>query len=146
MIEVKKDIFFSSKLEDMEFDVVFDFIKDSYWGNTRKKKEQRKAMQHSLNFGLFYQNQQIAYSRVMTDGVFFAYLLDVFVLPSFQGKGLGKVLIRNILNFNTLKDIDKWMLATRDAHELYMQFGFEIVKDPSKLMDKLSPRAKKIYE
>jgi N-acetylglutamate synthase-like GNAT family acetyltransferase len=82
----------------------------------------------------------------MTDMVFFAYLLDVFVIESFQGKGYGKLLIEKILNYPTLKNIDKWMLATKDAHEWYHQFGFTSVKDPSKLMDKVSARAKKIYE
>jgi GNAT superfamily N-acetyltransferase len=82
----------------------------------------------------------------MTDKVFFAYLLDVFVIESHQRKGLSKVLIDKILNYPDLKNIDKWMLATKDAHELYKTFDFVMVKSPEKLMEKLSPRAKKIYE
>lgn len=130
----------------MELEMIYDFIKKSYWGHLRTLEEQKTAMDNSINFGLFYQNKQIAYSRVMTDMVFFAYLLDVFVIESFQGKGYGKLLIEKILNYPNLKNIDKWMLATKDAHELYHQFGFTSVKDPSKLMDKVSARAKKIYE
>ena len=146
MTEIQKDIFYSTALEDMDLRQIYDFVKHSYWGHSRTLPEQKKAMQHSLNFGLFYKGEQIAYSRVMTDMVFFAYLLDVFVIEAYQGKGYGKLLMRKILNEPSLKNIDKWMLATRDAHGLYQQFGFDTVKDPSKLMDKMSPRAKKIYE
>ena len=146
MIELENDIFFSSHNEDMDLDTIFNFVKKSYWGRSRTIEEQQIAMDNSINFGLFFNGNQIAYTRVMTDKVFFEYVLDFFVLENFQGKGLGKLLMSNVLNFSSLKEIDKWMLATKDAHGLYSQFGFEVVKDPSKLMDRMSNRAKEIYE
>ncbi len=146
MIELENDIFFSSHNEDMDLDTIFNFVKKSYWGRSRTIEEQQIAMDNSINFGLFFNGNQIAYTRVMTDKVFFAYVLDFFVLENFQGKGLGKLLMSNVLNFSSLKEIDKWMLATKDAHGLYSQFGFEVVKNPSKLMDRMSNRAKEIYE
>ena len=99
-----------------------------------------------MNFGLFKNEKQIAYARVMTDRVFFAYLLDVFVVEEEQGNGYATILIDKILNDPRLKDIDRWMLATKDAHSLYEKFGFELVKSPEKLMDRMSERAKLIYE
>lgn len=146
MIEIQKDIYFSSNKEDMNLDSIYDFISNSYWGALRTIEEQNTALQNSINFGLFYNDTQIAYARVMTDKVFFAYLLDVFVIEQHQGKGYSKLLIDKILNYPELKNIDKWMLATKDAHNLYEKFGFETVKDSSKLMDKMSARAKKIFE
>lgn len=146
MIELENDIFFSSHNEDMDLDTIFNFVKKSYWGRSRTIEEQQIAMDNSINFGLFFNGNQIAYTRVMTDKVFFAYVLDFFVLENFQGKGLRKLLMSNVLNFSSLKEIDKWMLATKNAHGLYSQFGFEVVKDPSKLMDRMSNRAKEIYE
>ena len=146
MTELENDILFSSLNEDMDLDTIFNFVKNSYWGRSRTIEEQQIAVDNSINFGLFFNGNQIAYTRVMTDKVFFAYVLDFFVLENFQGKGLGKLLMSNVLNFSSLKEIDKWMLATKDAHGLYSQFGFEVVKDPSKLMDRMSNRAKEIYE
>ena len=146
MIELQNGVFFSTITEDMDLKAIFKFVKNSYWGKTRTIEEQDIAIKNSMNFGLFINNKQIAYSRVMTDKVFFAYLLDVYVEKEFQGKGYGKLLMDKILNFPALKHIDKWMLATKDAHELYQKFGFEVVKDPGKLMDKMSERAKNIYE
>ena len=78
--------------------------------------------------------------------IFFTYLLDVYVIDEEQGKGYGKILMEKVLNFPSLKKIDRWMLATKDAHSLYEKFGFELVKSPEKLMDKLSKRARLVYE
>lgn len=146
MIEIKEDIFFSSSKDDMDFEMIFAFIKSSYWGNTRTKEEQRMAMDNTINFGIFHHKKQIAYARVMTDNVFFAYLLDVFVIKEYQGRGFSKLLLDKVLNYTVLLNIDKWILATRDAHELYTKFGFTQIKSPEKLMEKLSERAKLIYK
>ncbi len=146
MIKVEEDIYFSSKTEDMDLDMIFNFVKNSYWGSLRSYDEQKIALENSINFGLFKNGKQIAYSRVMTDMIFFAYLLDVFVVDEEQGNGYGQLLMDKILNYPSLKRIDKWMLATRDAHSLYEKFGFEVVKSPEKLMDRMSDRAKEIYE
>jgi GNAT superfamily N-acetyltransferase len=146
MIKLQDNIYSSNRYEDMDLELIFQFIKNSYWGHLRTYEEQKIAAENTLNFGLFKEGKQIAYARVMTDRVFFAYLLDVFVVDEEQGKGYAKLLMNQILNDERLKDIDRWMLATKDAHSLYEQFGFEIVKSPEKLMDRMSERAKLIYE
>jgi len=146
MTEIKDSIYFSTDTKDMDLNTIYNFVKHSYWGKGRTLAEQNIALQNSINFGLFHNNKQIAYTRVMTDKVFFAYLLDFFVIEDYRGKGFGKLLMEKVLNFEPLKKIDKWMLATKDAHGIYSKFGFEAVKDPSKLMDRMSHRAKEIYE
>ena len=80
MIEVEKDIYFSTNPKDMDMDLIYDFIHNSYWGKNRTFEEQKKAVESTLNFGLFHNGNQIAFTRVMTDFVFFAYILDVFVI------------------------------------------------------------------
>ena len=146
MVEVKDGIFFSANKEDMDVNMIFDFVKNSYWGYLRTFEEQKIALQNSMNFGLFYDNKQIAFARVMTDFAFFAYLLDVFVINEHQGKGYSKILLENILSYPTLKSVDKWILATKDAHGLYSKFGFEPLKKPELIMEKMSERSKKIYQ
>jgi len=146
MLEIQKDIFFSSEKKDMDINVIYNFIKQSYWGTARTFEEQKIAVENTLNFGLFYQGNQIAFARVMTDYVFFAYLLDVFVIEEHQGKGFSKLLVNQIINHESIKNVDKWMLATKDAHSLYEKFGFEPIKNPTMLMEKLSDRAKQIYK
>jgi hypothetical protein len=63
----------------MDLEMIFKFIKKSYWGTLRTLRtfeEQRKANENTLNFALFKDHKQIAFSRVMTDKVFFAYLSE----------------------------------------------------------------------
>ena len=146
MIEVQKDIYFSSNKNDMDMELIYNFIHNSYWGKSRTFEEQKKAVENTLNFGLFHNDKQIAFTRVMTDFVFFGYILDVFIIDEYQGKGLSKLLMHNILNHEPIKNVDKWILATRDAHGLYAKFGFESLKNPDMIMEKMSERAKKIYQ
>ncbi|WP_408031912.1 GNAT family N-acetyltransferase [Tenacibaculum xiamenense] len=145
MIKIKDDLLFSTSHSDMDLDMIYGFIKESYWGQGRTFEEQKKAIENTLNFGLFHNEKQIAFARVMTDKVFFAYLLDVFVTEEERGKGYSKILVNEILNVPELKNVHKWMLATKDAHTLYEKFGFELVKRPNMLMEKMNDTAKKIY-
>lgn len=145
MTEVQKDIYFSNKGKDMDLDLIYNFIKNSYWGKLRTFEEQKKAVENTLNFGLFHNGKQIAFARVMTDYVFFAYILDVFVIEDYRGNGYSKLLMKHILNNESIKKVDKWILATQDAHSLYAKFGFESIKNPTMLMEKMSDRAKEIY-
>ncbi|SEC86706.1 Acetyltransferase (GNAT) domain-containing protein [Tenacibaculum sp. MAR_2009_124] len=145
MIKIKDGIYFSSSYDDMDIHMIYKFIKESYWGKRRTFEEQKTALENTMNFGLFYKEKQIAFARVMTDKVFFAYLLDVFVIDKERGKGYSKVLLNQILNFSELKGIHKWMLATKDAHNLYEKFGFELIKSPKMLMEKMNDTANEIY-
>ena len=146
MIELQKNIYYSVETKDMDLDTIYNFIKDSYWGTSRTFEEQKTVLHSSINFGLFHNNKQIAYCRVMTDKVFFFFFLDVFVLDEYQGNGYSKLLIDQVLKHKPLVNIHKWMLATKDAHGLYEQFGFHKVKNPAMLMEKMSGTIKKVYE
>ncbi|MGY0425800.1 MAG: GNAT family N-acetyltransferase [Polaribacter sp.] len=143
---IKNNIYFSAQTKDMDLEMIFKCIKNSYWGVLRTYEEQKIAIENSINFGLFKNGKQIAYSRVVTDKIFFAYLCDVFVIEEEQSNGYSKLLLGKILNFPIVKNIDKWMLATRDAHSLYEKFDFQLVKSPEKLMEKMNKRGKIIYE
>ena len=129
----------------MEVELIYNFVSNTYWGKNRSFEEQKKAMKSTINIGMFMGENQVAYCRVMTDKMFFAYLLDMLVFEEYQGKGYSKKLLDFVMDMTDLKIIDKWMLATADAHKLYEKFGFEKVKSPEKLMEKLSERAKEVY-
>jgi GNAT superfamily N-acetyltransferase len=146
MNKIRDDLFFSDNRKDMDIELIFNFLKNTNWGGLRTIEEQKKANENTLNFGLFKNGNQIAFSRLITDKVFFAYVLDVFVIDEEQGKGYSKILIDHIMNYPELQKIDKRILATKDAHSLYEKFGFEKIKKPEMLMEKMLDRVKKIYE
>ena len=73
-------------------------------------------------------------ARVVTDGAAFAWLCDVYVEPAYRGQGLGKRLIRAVVEHPDLQGVTQWLLATRDAHGLYARFGFEPLDRPERWM------------
>jgi GNAT superfamily N-acetyltransferase len=77
---------------------------------------------------------QVGFARVLTDATRFAYVCDVIVREDCRGQGLGKLLMRAIMGHPELRLVRRWMLATRDAHTLYAQFGFAALPKPEMWM------------
>lgn len=95
---------------------------------------------HFLNFGAYDSNgQQAGFARVVTDYGQFAYIGDVFVLPRYRGQGLGKALIKPIMQHPRLAHRRRYALDTGDAHGLYAQYGFRNLSDPTVHMEILNP-------
>ena len=109
----------------LDLDVIHGFLYHCYWSPGIPRELVAQAIDHSLNFGLYEENQQLGFARVVTDYTSFAYLADVFVLPTQRGHGLGVWLIECIMACPALQSIRSFTLATRDAHGLYRKFGFE---------------------
>jgi len=73
---------------------------------------------------------------VVTDRATFAYLADVFVLDEHRGQGIGKWLLEVILSHPDLQGLRRWMLATRDAHDLYRRYAFTELTRPGIFMER----------
>lgn len=83
------------------------------------------VIENSVCFSVFYQGKQIGFSRVITDYTEFASLWDVFINEEHRGKGIGKTLMKYILEHPDLRGIFRWFLMTEDAHGLYQKYGFK---------------------
>jgi len=118
----------------LDLKVIHQFLTKSYWANGRTLDEVVCSIKNSICLGLYDENKQIGFARIVTDSILFAYLCDVFILPSYQGQGLGKWLIDTIFNIHEFKGIKTWMLATKDAHDLYEKFRFKPHQHPERLM------------
>jgi GNAT superfamily N-acetyltransferase len=97
----------------------------------------------SLNFGLYHQGRQIGYARIISDYCSIAYMGDVYVLPEYRGKGLSKWMMQTIISHPQLQGLRRWILATKDAHGLYQQFGFTPLAMPERWMERHN---KAVYE
>jgi GNAT superfamily N-acetyltransferase len=113
--------------------------RDSYWAFGVPLQVVQRAIRNSLCFGLYEHDLQIGFARVVTDAATFAYLADVFIVPGHRGRGLGKQLVAAVMAHTDLQGLRRFMLATRDAHELYRQFGFGEPKKPQVLMERHDP-------
>ena len=135
----KIDLVISSDQSLLNMQLIIDFICQTYWGKDLQPEQIRKSIENSLCFGLYANQNQIGFARVITDYTFFAWLADVFILPSHHREGYGEFLMNNILNYEQLKEIKRWRLATRDAHEFYAKFGFFKTQHPDRLMKRSNP-------
>jgi GNAT superfamily N-acetyltransferase len=137
-----KDTFtISDEPQRLQLEVIVDSLARAYWSNQRPRAVVEKSLKHSLCFGVYENQTQIGFARVVSDHATFAYLADVFILESHQGHGLGKWLVQTILEHPELKGLRRWILATRDAHGLYAQFGFYALENPDRYMTKFDPTA-----
>ncbi|MDX6694117.1 MAG: hypothetical protein QOF02_1720 [Blastocatellia bacterium] len=112
---------------------------NTYWATGRAFEVAQRSIENSFSFGLFHNERQIGFARVVTDYATFAWLADVFVIEEFRGRGLGTWLMEVIINHPRLQGFRRWTLATKDAHELYRQFGFAELKRPERWMERPDP-------
>jgi len=111
----------------------------SYWAANIPLETVERSIEHSFCFGIYHNNEQVGFARVITDYATFAYLADVFILPGHRERGLSKWLIAEIQDHPNLQGLRRWMLATRDAHALYKQFGWAEISEEqrSRLLQRL---------
>jgi GNAT superfamily N-acetyltransferase len=137
MLERRGDLELSSDPSRLDRVRVFRFLSEqSYWAAGVSRDIVERALDNSLCFGIYGPEGQIAFARVISDCATFAYLADVFVLPDYRGRGLGKWLIDAILRHDDLQGLRRWLLATRDAHGIYAQFGFAPLANPSRILER----------
>lgn len=125
----------------LDIDAVCDFLARSYWAQDRPRERIEESLKNSLVFGVYDGKRQVGLARLVTDYATFAWLCDVFVDEAYRGQGIGKWLVATTLGHPSLAGIRRFMLATRDAHGLYRQFGFVDLNAPERLMERLVPYA-----
>ena len=120
----------------LDLNVVHGFLTNSYWAKGIPREVVARSIEHSLCFGIYeVVGAQVGFARVVGDFATVAYLGDVFVLESHRGRGLSKWLMQCIVEHPALQNLRRWILLTRDAHELYSKFGFTAVKAPERYME-----------
>ncbi len=133
---MKTPIFSTNKsLLDLNF--IHEFISNSYWAKDRTKETMQVCIDNSLCFGVYLGEKQIGFARVLTDYGQFAYVMDVFIAPNFQGKGYALELMQFILAHETLQNVKIWRLASLDARGLYEKVGFTALANPETMMELL---------
>jgi N-acetylglutamate synthase-like GNAT family acetyltransferase len=134
----------STKKQYLDTNVIHHFLSvDSYWAKGISMEKVKKSIEKSsICFGMYEgdpekgEAKQIGFVRAVTDFVRFAWIMDVFVLPEYRGRGLSKWMMETMIEQSELKDVRKMMLCTYDAHGLYEQYGFQAIDDPEIFMER----------
>ncbi|GGS41052.1 GNAT family N-acetyltransferase [Actinokineospora fastidiosa] len=111
----------------IDADAVWAYLStDAYWGRWRTRAQFDAQLRGAWRVVGVYESAtgaQVGFARAVSDGVALAYLADVFVLEHARGRGLGKALVRRMIDDGPGARF-RWLLHTNDAHGLYKGFGF----------------------
>jgi len=124
----------STEKEKLDIDVIHSFLSRTYWAEGISKEIIRRSIEGSLCFGVFENDKQVGFARMITDNATFAYLADVFIIEEYRGRGLSKWLMEIMMSHPDLQGLRRMVLATRDAHELYKKFGFTLLNNVDRWM------------
>lgn len=122
----------------LEVEVIHRYLsQESYWAQGRSREVVERSIANSLCLGVYEDGRQVGFARVVTDYATFAWLCDVFVLESGRGHGLGKWLVECVVSHPKLQGLRRVLLATRDAHGLYRDYGgFKPLANPERWMER----------
>jgi GNAT superfamily N-acetyltransferase len=108
-------------------DVVTEFLTtEAYWGRWRGRAEIDRQLDTAWRVIGAYETPtgaMVGFGRAVSDGVFMAYLADIFVLRAHRGRGVGARLVEAMIDDEVGAKM-RWMLHTADAHDLYARYGF----------------------
>ncbi len=133
----KEDFLISTDKSKLNISVIHHYLSTaSYWAKNIPLQKVQRSIEHSFCFGVYKNNEQVGFARLITDYSTYAYLADVFIAAQYRGLGLSKWLMQFIITNPEVQGLRRWMLATQDAHGLYTQFGFKPLDKPERIMQR----------
>lgn len=119
----------------LDLDTIHTFLTTSYWSLGIPRETVARAIAGSLCVGAYRDGRQIGFARVVSDRATFAYLADVFVLGEARGQGIGRAMVRALMEHPELHGLRRWFLATLDAHGVYEALGWQPIAHPERLLE-----------
>jgi GNAT superfamily N-acetyltransferase len=118
-------------------DVVAQWLmNEAYWAVGRSRELVEKSIEHSYLYGVIDgDGELVACARVVTDDAVFAWICDVFVEEGHRGHGIATWMVGDIVNYWAKEGVVRFLIATRDAHEVYRRIGFIPVANPDRYME-----------
>ena len=133
--ESKNNFLISTDTSKLDVTSIHQYLSaESYWAQGIPINIVKQSITNSLCFGVYENTKQIGFARMISDFATFAYLADVYILSNYRGQGLSKWLMQFIMKHPDMQGLRRYMLATKDAHGLYAQFGFIQIPNPETLM------------
>ena len=114
--------------DQLNIDAVVRLLKMTYWADKRSKEQIETSMRNSACYGVYLDNEDklVGFARVISDYATTYYLCDVIIDTEYQHMGLGTALVSHIESLPEYADL-RGILLTRDAHDLYRKFGYEVL-------------------
>ena len=109
----------------------FILLWETVWGQAPNLEQTKLAMDHTLfRVSVFDDDRIIAMARMIGDMGLNYYIKDVVVIPEYQGRGIGRLLINELLKFvndNGIRDTGIFveLCAMPDKMPFYEKLGFD---------------------
>jgi GNAT superfamily N-acetyltransferase len=126
----------STDKSKLAIEAIHDFLcHRSYWAKGRSLENVIRTIESSVCFGIYDSSEKmLGFARVVTDHIAFAYLMDVFILEEYRGKGLGQALVKHVIEHPDLQ-VRFWLLGTVNAHDMYKKLGFSELSNVDRYME-----------
>ena len=94
------------------------------WWPMRTTEEIAQVLENALAVGVWKENQLVGFARVVSDQRLHGYIEDVVVHPNYQKRGIGKLLLAELLDrlshFETVT-----LFWHRPLLPFYEEYGFQ---------------------
>ena len=118
-------------LDEERIEEALSLLQGTYWNEGARRDEVARALL-SASAWVGAQDSSgalVAMARAVTDTSKAAWIYDVVVRSDWRGKGVGKAVMRLLLDHPVVRHTRKVRLATRDAQGLYERFGFRDIRN-----------------
>ena len=100
----------------------------------------RKALQNGLiNVSAIYNDELVGMGRLVGDGAMYWYLQEIIVLPKYQRKGIGTMIVNHLVDYAKANSITGKFttiggVSAKGKEPFYEKMGFEIISNGIKKM------------
>ena len=109
--------------------------RNAFWAKDRTINALRKCLANSdVIVSIWSQNEPVGFGRALSDGIYRSVLWDIVIDQDHQGRGYGKMIVKNILESKQIKHTKKVYLMTSSKKLFYSQVDFKEVYSQSLLV------------
>ena len=108
---------------------------NAFWAKNRTINDLRKCLANSdVIVSLWVGNEIVGFGRALTDGIYRGVLWDIVIDQNYQGKGFGKLIVKNLLSSKKIKNTKKLYLMTTTKKLFYTQMDFKEINSQNLLI------------
>ena len=129
MNRAKKDTYEVKLVKNWDEKKIVDLYKSAGWWKERyNPKAINNMIKGSFAFAVAIEtksNKTIAMGRTISDGISDAYIQDLVVLPEYRKRGIGRLILKILVEF-CLNNKIEWigLIAEPEQHGFYESLGF----------------------
>ena len=99
---------------------------ETFWANERDYRSLRTMLFNSTEIiSIWQEDCLIGFGRATSDKIYRAVLWDIVVKSEFKGVGIGKLIVENLINQKSIKNVEKIYLMTTNKSSFYSRLGFK---------------------